>query len=325
MAIWLKFRIFGNHMLFEKTLCIYNFTAYRSVATHLALVCSFKLLTLLGLLSITSATTAIAETSSANWLWTAGGYTSKIDRSSSVDETEIYMLPLSLKWRSGKRWAKLAGSWVAVKGPGNVDTASDTYDNSLDRDTLGSENGVGDLYLSAGQFFSYPLSDRKVWLELSGKYKLPLADFDKGLGTGEADTTLTGSIFYPLQRSQDNPWFKPQQLYTKLSYAWRGDPDSIDLENRPTLLLGAVFRPSTQWQWGGHWQWQDRTVANGDAKRKLFIYASIKMRKSEQISERKTGIRQNRGGILKWTPFLLFDAESPNRELGLGLNISSSL
>lgn len=254
--------------------------------------------------------------------WSIGGYTSQIDRRHGVEETQVYTLPISLKWRSGLRWAKVAASWVSVSGPGNVD---DTAGSVLDREITGSESGIGDLYLSAGQLFPWSLPDRHAWLQVSGKFKVPTADLDKGLGTGEPDTTLTGALFYPLQPSSEaggaSIALKPRQLYAKLSYLWKGDPEAVALEDRPSITLGSTFSGSDRWRWGMHWQWEGPTVGGADPRMKLFFYATTYL--SIRIG-RQDRNGQAHSGFNKIAPFLLLDAESPKDEIGLGVTFGGT-
>ena len=240
--------------------------------------------------------------------WTIGGFVSHIERETiEDDEVNIAMVPLTLKWRAGLRWLKVSTAWIAVEGSGHIDDAlsSDTLENR-------EEQGVGDSSIAIGQLFSNKIGQQPFWTELSGKVKIPTADEEKGLGTGETDVTVTGSLFYLLQGRGTGTSGGWKQWYGRAAYQWRGDPETIDLNDRWIGTVGGVGTLTEQIDWGVQWQWQDRAVETLDPKQSLFIYCAWALAQGKHST----------AWIKKITPFLLTRSDKPSRELGVGVNIS---
>ncbi len=86
-----------------------------------------------------------------------------------------------------------------------------------------SGSKIGDLYLG-GKWA--PLSQRHhvpMALAVRGTVKIPTADIDDGVGTGEADWFLDAVLGSELGKKVDAAGF--------IGWAWRGDPPEIDLSN----------------------------------------------------------------------------------------------
>ena len=91
-----------------------------------------------------------------------------------------------------------------------------------------SETGAGDL-LAAGQIWALLGSAKRPWVALLAEVKIPTADEDKGLGTGEVDIRYGARLVQNMGRSS---------LFVDASYTQMGDPDGIDLENVSRVGVG---------------------------------------------------------------------------------------
>ncbi|MDH3256445.1 MAG: hypothetical protein OEM27_02410 [Nitrospinota bacterium] len=121
-------------------------------------------------------------------------------------DTEIWYFPLITK-ATYKNWsAKLTVPYLQIKGPGGVIGGGDVVvvcdDNSgpgkgggcpdvntnANANTVTTESGLGDIIGSLT--YTLYLEDNDLYLDFTGKIKVPAADEDKGLGTGETDYTV---------------------------------------------------------------------------------------------------------------------------------------
>jgi len=104
------------------------------------------------------------------------------------------------------------------------------------------EDGIGDLTLAA----KWRFLDERTWLPrqaLVPSVKLPTADDDKGLGSGETDYDLT--------------WIASKALTDRLGahlnagYTWIGEPDGEDLGPVVHYGVAADYRLADPLQWVG--------------------------------------------------------------------------
>lgn len=96
-----------------------------------------------------------------------------------------------------------------------------------------SASGLGDLRLAA----SYRLAGggAKLYrLDLGAAVKVPTADEEEGLGTGETDVRLGVSGEYR---------FWSLTLFGGLGYNWMGDPAGLELEDVPDVYVGLESLP----------------------------------------------------------------------------------
>jgi hypothetical protein len=100
----------------------------------------------------------------------------------------------------------------------------------LDTEGLGSQTGLGDVVLQAGYIYRHPNNSLTVLPSLT--IKLPSADENDGLGSGETDV---GFFVDAVQRCGDI------SCSASIGYVVLGDPPGIDYENQAQINLGAVF------------------------------------------------------------------------------------
>ena len=145
--------------------------------------------------------------------------------------TRVFYVPWKIQYQINRSWqVALTTPWLAVFGPG---TASDTTllatpDQAISEDA----SGLGDVILGATYLSS------KQWLpgwwhSISVKQKIPTADADKRLGSGEPDTSFHITFFKTTAH-----W----QWLIETAYKKRSD---ATLDNSFSGSLGALYRPIT--------------------------------------------------------------------------------
>ncbi|MEJ2681578.1 MAG: hypothetical protein P8144_08915 [Gammaproteobacteria bacterium] len=148
-----------------------------------------------------------------------------------TESTRVFYVPWKIQYQVNRSWqVALTTPWLAVFGPG---TASDTTIFKTPNQTISEDaTGLGDVILSAAYLSS------KQWLPgwwhgISVKQKIPTADAEKRLGSGEPDTSFHVTFF----KTTDH-W----QWLIETAYKKRSD---ATLDNSFSGSLGALYMPAT--------------------------------------------------------------------------------
>ena len=112
-----------------------------------------------------------------------------------------------------------------------------------------TQSGLGDVSLSASRYFAY--TRRKVLLRASTIVKLPTADPDKLLGTGEPDLGLRADVVRGVGA-----------LSVSLGggYVFSGRTSQFDLQNRAEARVGAFAQASSRYGVGASIDWRQSIV-----------------------------------------------------------------
>jgi len=219
------------------------------------------------LVLVTPASLALAENSAGSWKIATGFDVSEGDYGGGPD-TEIFYLPVSIAYSDGPWSVKVTLPWLEIKGPGNVVGGGEggviigRGGQSGQGERVRTESGIGDIWL-AGTYSVESVDPNLFYLDLTGKVKLPTADEDKGLGTGEMDYTLQADIYK--SAGQWTPM-------ATLAYKIKGDPDGIALDNVLYLSAGADYRLDDQRNLGGSLDYQQASTSAADDALELFLY-----------------------------------------------------
>jgi hypothetical protein len=159
-----------------------------------------------------------------------------------TDDTEVYSIPLDLSYERGRWVGRASFSYLTINGPATI-----IGGGGAARPTSNTESGVGDVYLSGTYRFGETLG--KWNLDATLRLKLPTADEDRGLGTGEFDAY--GQV--DLYRT-----FGKVTPFLALGYREFGTNDLYQLHSGIYTSVGAHFRTSekfvviTAFNWGEH-------------------------------------------------------------------------
>jgi len=159
------------------------------------------------------------------------------------DDTEITSLVFTAERETGDWRLKVTVPYLEVSGPVNVipgiGNVGDTPSRGRGRGnggttasttTSGTAAGLGDivgtaihtLYASGGSA-----------VDFSGRVKLPTADSDEGLGTGEIDFGFQIDAYQAMGRVTP---------FVGIGYTFFGDPDFADLDDAMNYSIGATYR-----------------------------------------------------------------------------------
>ncbi len=152
------------------------------------------------------------------------------------ETTDLIYLPFILKSWSRRYEFSFVVPFLHVEGPTGVfvgagrgvQVASETSGKRESRSGPGDLLVRGEYFVVAGNLRSRP------WLSVLGRVKIPTADENDGLGTGEFDWTVGVSYTQPLGRRLAG--------FLDISRKKVGDPPAQDFQDTTAVAAGASVR-----------------------------------------------------------------------------------
>lgn len=219
---------------------------------------------------------AVAEDN--QWKFSTGVDYSSGDYGGDPIDTDITNVPFSASYKTGRWKFKATVPWVQISGPGTVIGAGDgsvvVGDGNGSAVRKRTESGLGDIWLGASYATSF-IPPEFFYLDLTGKVKLPTADEDKGLGTGETDYTLQADVFKPIGR------FTP---FATVAYKIKGDPSGVELDNVYYLSGGSAYKVSDNTSLGASLDFQEASTNSSDDAMDALAYVNQKLNKKWSVT-----------------------------------------
>ncbi len=182
------------------------------------------------------------------------------------DDTDILYVPVTIRYDAEPFLFKATVPYIRIDGPGGVVAGTDG-NIIVDEDAVGTEtnSGLGDVVLS-GSYIHYPETD-SAWpiLELTGKVKVPTADEDRDLGTGEVDYTAQVDV---------SKNFDKVLAFTTVGYRFLGDPSDFDLDDVFFASVGAGYRLARRTQVGLVYDYREAASSGASDSHELVPYFS---------------------------------------------------
>lgn len=188
--------------------------------------------------------------------------------------TDIIYVPFTVKYQNDFSAFKLTVPYISISTEGDVvGSGSDVVVLENGNETTGeseTNSGLGDTSFSA-TYFLYEGSDESPaipMIDLIGKIKIPTADEEKGLGTGEYD--------YYFQT--DLTWIVGMKtaVFTTLGYKIYGDPEEYDLNNVFYGSLGGAYQIKKGLSTGLIYDTRQASTDSGTATSEVTVYVSKK-------------------------------------------------
>ncbi len=186
-------------------------------------------------------------------------------------DTDVWVLPIGLKYKTGLWNFGISTSWLHVKSPNTVDADGNFIGAGGPRT---SEQGIGDINLSA----KYSLLDDRNYfagLDISGRVKIPTADEDKFLGSGKTDFSLNLEAY----KTIDN-WTP----YLGVGYKWKGDPAGINYNNVWSTSLGADYKVNRDLTLGAEYFWQQKVSRFSESVQEASAYANYYLNDNNKLN-----------------------------------------
>ncbi|MCA0901507.1 hypothetical protein [Microbulbifer agarilyticus] len=245
----------------------------------------------------------------SDWKYSLGADVSSGDYGSTA-ETDITSLPFTVSYSPSAAWTfKASLPWVSVEGPGDVIPGGDGGfvigpgngfgngnggNQNPDESVRSKESGLGDLWLT-GTYSLEPVGNR-YFVDLSAKYKVPLGDEERGLGTGESDYSLQMEVFTAVDD------FTP---FVTVARKFKGDLPDVVLRDVWYTSVGSGYRLSEVSSMGASLDYQQAATDTSSAQTEIFGYYSHK------LNNRWTGMLYGYIGLADGSP-----------DQGFGLQIS---
>jgi hypothetical protein len=185
-----------------------------------------------------------------------------------TETTDTLYIPVVIRHETGPWVLKATVPWLRITGPANVIGAgADRVVVPGATAARRTESGLGDIVLSG---FYNVLDERKggLGLDLGAKVKLPTADDQKGLGTGELDYAAQMDFFKP---------FDATTLFGSIGYRVYGDPAGTTLKDVFYTSIGASYRMSSQQSVGVAYDYRPAIVDGGGKVSEATLFWSNRL------------------------------------------------
>lgn len=160
--------------------------------------------------------------------FSVGSYFSHGDYRSD-QPTDVISVPFRVSYQRDAWSIHAQLPYLHMSGPENVLVIREGGEMLLEHSKKDiKRQGFGDLRLSSQYLMPWPSNKHTRWY-LGGGIKLPTADEDENLGTGEYDFHLYTGGYYRTGR-----WI----IDSKIGHQWMGDPPNTDYNNRTFFSLG---------------------------------------------------------------------------------------
>jgi hypothetical protein len=207
------------------------------------------------------------------------------------EDTEVFSVPLLLTYTTSKWIFRGSVPYIRIDGPADaVGTSGGTGGASGGgvgglgglvpglpgsnsggsrsatnpaRPSSSSESGMGDVVLGATRMLGPILGP--VQVDVTARVKLPTADEDKGLGTGETDYYAQTDFYYVGER------FIP---FATLGYRFMSDSDRYELKDGAYVSIGSAYRLNETTRSGVSLDWRQRLVDGGDDATEASVFVA---------------------------------------------------
>lgn len=168
--------------------------------------------------------------------------------------------------------------FVTIEGDGSVVGGTDgtaiVKGNGAGSGTTVTNSGLGDM-VARLTYSLFPNHKRLPLIDLTGKIKIPTADKNAGLGTGEFD--------YSFQVDVSKKMGKLTPLAT-LGYRFVGEPAGVNLNDILFLSLGAGYRLHKKWSAGLILDYRQSTSNGSDDPLELTPYLVWRMHRDWKLN-----------------------------------------
>jgi Putative MetA-pathway of phenol degradation len=215
------------------------------------------------------------------------------------ETTRTLYLPATFRYL-GDWWdVGITGSFVYLDAPGQI-TLVDGAPTQTSSGAGGRESnaGIGDTILKARFFVVDDPGPNGWWPSLTPyvRLKIPTADEDKNLGTGEFD----GGFGLEFDKT-----FGQFFVFGDVSYTFMGDPPGQDLRDRPGASIGAGYRLTGSLTVSAMLDWRRALVKGNDDPLELYGQLAIKVTPT-----------------LSLTPYVFAGLTDGSPDFGIGFEVS---
>lgn len=188
--------------------------------------------------------------------------------------TNISYIPYSLQYETGKWEFKINSGYISFAAPKNVvpviegaPLVTDVDLTPTDRYRNPRKDGFGDVYLSAKYSIENPYSN-DLYIDLTGRIKIPTANEYKGLGTGKVDYIVKADFAYLMGN------FMP---FATLGYRFIGKTHLYDLQNSFFASVGASYYLTYDTSIGVSYEYRESATPGFNSPKEIFAYTDVQI------------------------------------------------
>lgn len=179
------------------------------------------------------------------------------------NSTDIWYFPIITK-ATYKNWtAKLTVPYLRIKGPGTViggvvickDISGKEDDCSVVNPgaTVTTQSGLGDII--GALTYTVDIEKHDIYLDFTGKVKLPTADENKRLGTGETDYEI---------RMDSTKMFGSAYIFGGVGRRFVGSPSQFPLDDIWLLNVGGGYQVNRKFGVGASYDFRESSTTTED-------------------------------------------------------------
>jgi hypothetical protein len=178
--------------------------------------------------------------------------------------TDIWYIPFTTKLEGEKHSLKLTVPYLSITDSGSVVGGGDQVIVVGDGEggERKTEDGLGDI-IGVFSYYLYPGTEVLPMVDLNYKLKVPTADKDRGLGTGEFDHSIEIDIAKAWGRTT---------VFTTGGYKIFGDPEDYELNDVFYGSVGAQYKVNDYIRTGLIYDIRDNTTDTGDGISEITGY-----------------------------------------------------
>lgn len=195
----------------------------------------------------------------------SSGFDYSIGDYGDTEDTEIWYHPFTTRLSTGNWSARVTVPYLRIKGSGLVVGGGDNVIQQTNPDTVTTEEGLGDVVAS----LTYTLEDETydTYYDFTGKVKIPTADEDKSLGTGEFDYTLSFDV---------TKLFSQSYIFAGVGYKFSGENEDFQLDDVWIVNVGAGIQMTPKTGLGVSYDYRE-AAGSGEDPRDATLFMTHKL------------------------------------------------
>ncbi len=191
-----------------------------------------------------------------------------------VADTDITSIPVSLKVVHGPITGRLTVPYLRIKGPGAVVGGGDTGGvvTGVQTVPVTTESGIGDVV--AGFTYTFDLIDQDLFLDyidMTAKVKIPTADEQRNLGTGETDFSIQTDV---------SKSFDKLVVFGTLGYKFVGSSQRLPLDDIVYLSIGGGYQLTPTISAGIAYDYRQAASRTAEDPSEISPYFTVRLNES---------------------------------------------
>lgn len=185
------------------------------------------------------------------------------------EKTSIYLSSFDLQYKSFPWESRLSLPMLKIDGFGGIDGNGNIIGDG--RGERRTDTGIGDVQAQLSYYYVPPYQFgffKSSVVKLSAKIKIPTADKNKGLGTGEYDYTVESLFIKNVGR------FSP---FSTVGYTYVGKTSGSILNNRFYGNIGTVYRLKPKLNIGLMYTYKQASSDRVESDQKIIAFSDWKI------------------------------------------------